>query len=60
MESNTQSLDYPLTAINGITERERRNLHTIVKAKIEQLYSARLTRHDQAVRLLDTPRLQEV
>jgi hypothetical protein len=24
MESNTQSLDFPLTAINGITKKERR------------------------------------
>jgi hypothetical protein len=30
-ESNTQSLDFPRMAINGITRRdERRNLHTIV------------------------------
>jgi hypothetical protein len=30
------------------------------KAKLEQLRSARLTRHDQAVRLLDMQRLQVV
>jgi hypothetical protein len=35
-ESSTQNLDFPLTAVNGITGREeRRNLHTTVKAKLE-------------------------
>jgi hypothetical protein len=35
-ESSTESLDFPLMVINGITGRERRrNLHTIVKAKLE-------------------------
>jgi hypothetical protein len=39
-EFSTQSLDYPLTAVNGITGRERerereRNMHTTVKAKLE-------------------------
>jgi hypothetical protein len=49
-ESSTQSLDFPLTAINSIARREReRNLHTTVKAKLERLRSTRLTRHDQAV-----------
>jgi hypothetical protein len=48
-------------AINGITVREEReNLHTIVKAKLERLCLTRLTRHDQAVRLLDIPKLQVV
>jgi hypothetical protein len=33
-ESSTQSLDFPLMAINGITGREgRRNMHTRVKSK---------------------------
>jgi hypothetical protein len=33
MESNSQSLDFPLMAINGITGREEReNLDTTVKA----------------------------
>jgi hypothetical protein len=58
MDSSTQSLDFPLTAVNGIAGREReregeRDLHTIVKAKLEQLHSARLTHQDQEVRLLD-------
>jgi hypothetical protein len=35
-ESSTQSLDFPLTVVNGITGRGReRNLHTTVKAKLE-------------------------
>jgi hypothetical protein len=39
-EFSTQSLDYPLTVVNGITGRERerereRNMHTTVKAKLE-------------------------
>jgi hypothetical protein len=47
--------------VRGIIKREERgNLHTIVKAKIKRLHSARLTSHDQAVRLLDIPRLQLV
>jgi hypothetical protein len=41
-------------------ERER-NLHTkSYKAKLERLRSARLTRHNQAVKLLDMPRVQVV
>jgi hypothetical protein len=61
VESSTQSLDFPLMVINGIAGREeRRNMLTIVKAKLKQLHLARLTRHDQAVRLLDMPRLQVV
>jgi hypothetical protein len=36
MESNSQSLDFPLMAINGITGREEReNLHTTVKANLK-------------------------
>jgi hypothetical protein len=61
MESSTQSLDFPLRAVNGIAEREeRRHLHTTVKAKLERLRLARLTQYDQAVKLLDMPRLQVV
>jgi hypothetical protein len=60
-ESSTQSLDFPLTVVNSIIRREeRRNLHTIVKAKLERLRSARLTGHYQEARLLDMPRLQVV
>jgi predicted dienelactone hydrolase len=48
-------------AINGIAGREReRNLNTTVKAKLVQLRSARLTRQDQAVGLLDMQMLQMV
>jgi hypothetical protein len=40
---------------------KRRNLHTkSYKAKLERLCSTRLTRRDQAVRLLDMQRLQVV
>jgi hypothetical protein len=39
----------------------KENLHTkTYKAKLERLRSARLTRHDQAVRLLDMQRLEVV
>jgi hypothetical protein len=42
-------------------EEKRRNLHTkSYKAKLERLRSARLTRRDQEVRLLDIQRLQVV
>jgi hypothetical protein len=37
-ESSTQRLNFPLTAINGIADRERereRDLQTTVKAKLE-------------------------
>jgi hypothetical protein len=48
-------------AVNGITGREERgDPHTTVKAKLEQLCSVRLIRHNQAVRLLDMQRLQVV
>jgi hypothetical protein len=54
-----RSLDFPLIAIIGNTGRERRrNLHTKkLQRKLNRLRSARLTRRDQAVRLLDTQRL---
>jgi hypothetical protein len=42
-------------------KEEKENLHTkIYKAKLEQLRSARLTRRDQAIRLLDMQMLQLV
>jgi hypothetical protein len=44
---------------NGIARRNRRRTCTQqLKAKLEWLRSARLTGHDQAVRLLDLQRLQ--
>jgi hypothetical protein len=54
-----RSLDFPLTAVNGLAGKEKgRNLHTKSnKAKLERLRSARPTRRDQAVRLLDMQRL---
>jgi hypothetical protein len=50
-----RSLDFPLTVVNGLAGKEkRRNLHIkSYKAKLERLRSIRLTRRDQAVRLLD-------
>jgi hypothetical protein len=50
-----RSLDFPLTAINGITRkgRERETRTQQLKAKLERLCSAKLTRRDQAVILLD-------
>jgi hypothetical protein len=42
-------------------KEEKENLHTkSYKAKLERLHSARLTCHDQAVRLLDMQWLQVV
>jgi hypothetical protein len=42
-------------------EEKRKNMHTkSYKAKLEQIRSARLTRHDEVVRLLDMQRLQVV
>jgi hypothetical protein len=42
-------------------KEEKENLHTkSYKAKLERLCSARLTRHDQAVKLLNMQRLQVV
>jgi hypothetical protein len=36
IESSTQSIDFPLTTVNGIARRERRrNLHPKIKAKLE-------------------------
>jgi hypothetical protein len=47
--------------INDIAGREERKiLHITVNTKLERLRLARLTRHDQAVRLLDMQKLQEV
>jgi hypothetical protein len=39
---------------------DRKKPHKSYKAKLERLRSARLTRHDQAVRLLDMQRLEVV
>jgi hypothetical protein len=58
-----RSLDFSLTAFNDFTERDRRGgtcTHKKYKAKLERLRSARLTRHDQAVRLLDMQRLKAI
>jgi hypothetical protein len=42
-------------------KEEKENLHIkSYKAKLERLRTARLTRRDQAVRLLDTQRLQAI
>jgi hypothetical protein len=48
-------LDFPLTTFIGIAGRENEETYTpkSYKAKLEQLCSARLTRHDQTVTLLD-------
>jgi hypothetical protein len=44
-----------------LQKEEKENLHTkSYKAKLERLRSTRLTHHDQAVRLLDMQKLQEV
>jgi hypothetical protein len=60
-ESSTQSLDFPLMVINDITGRGKKKLaQNSYKAKLERLRLARLTRRDQAVRLLDMQRLQVV
>jgi hypothetical protein len=50
---HSESLDFPLIAIKGITRGERRrNLHTKnYKAMLERLHSSRLSHHDQAVTL---------
>jgi hypothetical protein len=55
-------MNFLLTVINGLAEKEkRRNMHTkSYKAKLERLRSVKLTRRDQAVRLLDMQRLQVV
>jgi hypothetical protein len=53
-ESSTQSLDFPLTVVNGIAgEERRRNLYIIVKVKLEQLRSVRLIRRDLRATKLD-------
>jgi hypothetical protein len=52
---------FPLTAINDFAGRERRGgtfTQKNYKAKLERLRSARLIRHDQAVKLLDMQMLQ--
>jgi hypothetical protein len=57
-----RSLNFPLTAINGIVGREREETCTpkSYKAKLERLRSARLTHRDQVVTLLDMQRLQAI
>jgi hypothetical protein len=53
-ESNTQSLDFPLTIVNDIAgEERRRNLYIIVKVKLEQLRSVRLILRDLRATKLD-------
>jgi hypothetical protein len=50
METNTQSLEFALKAVNGIAEREERGTCTQkLKVKLERLRSTKLTRHDQEV-----------
>jgi hypothetical protein len=62
MKSNTQGLDFPLMAVNGITRKrgKKKPAHNSYKAKFERLCLATLVRHDQAVGLLDMTRLQVV
>jgi hypothetical protein len=58
-----RNLEFPLTAIIGIIERERRGgicTPKSDKAKLEQLCLARLNHRDQAVRLLDMQKLQAI
>jgi hypothetical protein len=54
-ESNTQSLNFPLTVINGIARRERESYtHKDTKhAKLEQLHLTRLIRRDPNAIKLD-------
>jgi hypothetical protein len=61
--SSTQKPGLPTDSRQWFRQKreKRRNLHTKnYKAKLERLRSARLTHHDQAVRLLDMQRLQVV
>jgi hypothetical protein len=66
MGSNTESvlrnLEFPLTVIISITKKKGRRTCTQknYKAKLERLCSARLTRRDQAVKLLDLQKLQAI
>jgi hypothetical protein len=66
-DSSTQRLDFPLTATNGITGREREREIEREKpahnkdtksAKVERLCSARLIRRDSKAAKLDMKRLQ--
>jgi hypothetical protein len=43
-----KNLEFPLIVVNGITRRgrERETCTLQLKAKLERLHSARLTRHD--------------
>jgi hypothetical protein len=54
--SNTQKPELPTDSCQRLRRKreKRRNMHTkSYKAKLERLRTARLTRRDQAVRLLD-------
>jgi hypothetical protein len=63
IDSNTESLNFPLTASNSITKRERErekpphNKDT-KSVKLERLRSARLIRHDSKAMKLYMQRLQ--
>jgi hypothetical protein len=59
MESSSQKLGVPTNSRHRHHQKEKENLHKkSYKAKLERLRSARLTRHDQAAKLLDIQRLQ--
>jgi hypothetical protein len=61
MGYSTQKPGLPTDSCQWLRRKreKRRNLHTkSYEAKLERLRSAILTRHDQAVRLLDMQRLQ--
>jgi hypothetical protein len=54
MESSSQKLGVPTYNHHRHCRKEEENLHTkSYKVKLERLHSARLTHHDQAVKLLD-------
>jgi hypothetical protein len=65
-DSNTQSVDFPLTAANGIVEREREReiekpTHNkdAKSAKLEQLCTTRLIHRDLRAKKVDMQRLQK-
>jgi hypothetical protein len=60
-EFSSQKLAVPTDSHHRHHQKEEENLHTkSYKAKLERLRSARLTRHNQVVRLLDMQMLQVV
>jgi hypothetical protein len=60
-ESITRSLDFHWKPSSASSERRDRNLHIkSYKAKLDRLRSTRLSRHDQAIKLLYMPRVQVV